>query len=57
LDLQIKSYGNLKFLRKVWEGWACAGVNEEELTTCAKKKGQEEDFSFFAQGGVRALGR
>jgi hypothetical protein len=32
LDLQIKSYGCLKFLREVWAGWACAGANEEELT-------------------------
>jgi hypothetical protein len=33
LDLQIKSYVCLKFLGEVWVGWACAGTNEEELTT------------------------
>jgi hypothetical protein len=26
----------LKFLGEVSIGWACAGANEEELTTCAK---------------------
>jgi hypothetical protein len=40
LDLRIKSYGCLKFLGVVWAGRACAGTNEEELTTCAKMWGQ-----------------
>jgi hypothetical protein len=41
LDLRIKSYGCLKFLGEIWAGRACAGANEEELTTCAKLWGQE----------------
>jgi hypothetical protein len=41
LDLRIKSYGCLKFQGEVWAGWACAGANEEESTTCAKFWGQE----------------
>jgi hypothetical protein len=41
LDLRIKSYGYLKILGEVWAGWACAGANEEELTTCAKIWRQE----------------
>jgi hypothetical protein len=32
----------LKFLGELWAGWACVGTNEKELTTCAKKGGQEE---------------
>jgi hypothetical protein len=40
LDLQIKSYGCLKFLREVWVGQACVRANEEELITCAKIWGQ-----------------
>jgi hypothetical protein len=40
LDLQIKSYGCLKFLGEVWAGRACAGANEEELTACGKTWGQ-----------------
>jgi hypothetical protein len=42
LDLQIKSYGCLKFQGEVWAGWACAAANEKELTTCAKSRRQEE---------------
>jgi hypothetical protein len=42
LDLRIKSYGCLKFQGEVWAGWACAGANQQELTTCAKSGGQEE---------------
>jgi hypothetical protein len=41
-DLRIKSYGCLKFQGEVWVGWACVAANEKELTTCAKKRGQEE---------------
>jgi hypothetical protein len=41
LDLWIKSYGCLKFQGEVWAGRACAGVNEEELSTCTKFGGQE----------------
>jgi hypothetical protein len=33
LDLQIKSYGCLKFQGEVWAGRACAAANEKELTT------------------------
>jgi hypothetical protein len=40
LNLRIKSYGCLKFLGEVWAGRACAGANEEELTTCGKIWGQ-----------------
>jgi hypothetical protein len=43
----------LKFLNKVWVGRACAGANQQELTTCAKKWGQEEEI-IFVQGEVRA---
>jgi hypothetical protein len=42
LDLQIKSYGCLKFQGEVWAGRACAGANQQELTTCAKSGGHEE---------------
>jgi hypothetical protein len=42
LDLQIKSYGCLKFQGEVWAGRACAGANQQELTTCTKSGGQEE---------------
>jgi hypothetical protein len=42
LDLQIKSYGCLKILGEAWKGRACAGANQQELTTCAKICGQEE---------------
>jgi hypothetical protein len=42
LDLRIKSYGCLKFQGEVWAGRACAAANEKELTTCAKRGGQEE---------------
>jgi hypothetical protein len=38
----IKSYGDLKILGEVWAGRACVGANQQELTTCAKKGGQEE---------------
>jgi hypothetical protein len=47
LDVRIKSYGCLKFLGEVWLGRACAGANQQELTTRAKKGGQEEEFFFF----------
>jgi hypothetical protein len=49
LDLWIKSYGYLKILGEVWVGRACAGANQQELTTCAKIGGQEEE-EFFWQG-------
>jgi hypothetical protein len=42
LNLRIKSYGCLKFQGEVWAGRACAAANEKELTTCAKRGGQEE---------------
>jgi hypothetical protein len=41
LDLQIKSYGRLKFLGEVWAGQACVEANEEELTTPTRFLGQE----------------
>jgi hypothetical protein len=41
-DLRIKSYGCLKFQGEVWARRACAGANQQELTTCAKSGGQEE---------------
>jgi hypothetical protein len=43
LDLWIKSYRCLKFQGEVWAGWACIGANQQELTTCAKSGGQEEN--------------
>jgi hypothetical protein len=42
LDLRIKSNGCLKFQGEVWAGRACAGANQQELTTCTKSEGQEE---------------
>jgi hypothetical protein len=42
LDPRIKSYGCLKFQGEVWAGRACAGANQQELTTCAKSGGQGE---------------
>jgi hypothetical protein len=30
----------LKFLGELWAGRACAGTNQQELTTCAKNGGQ-----------------
>jgi hypothetical protein len=42
LDLRIKSYGCLKFQGEVWARRACAGANQQELTTCAKRGGQGE---------------
>jgi hypothetical protein len=47
LDLQIKSYGCLKFIGEVWAGRACAGANEVELTKVPKsgrrRKKKERD--------------
>jgi hypothetical protein len=40
LDLRSKSYGCLKFQGEVWAGRACAGANQQELTTCTKSGGQ-----------------
>jgi hypothetical protein len=34
----------LKFQEEVWAGRACAGANQQELTTCAKSGGHEEIF-------------
>jgi hypothetical protein len=42
LDLRINSYGCLKFQGEVWAWRACAGANQQELTTCAKSGRQEE---------------
>jgi hypothetical protein len=42
----------LNFLGEVWARRACAVSNQQELTICAKKKGQEEEF-FFAKGEFR----
>jgi hypothetical protein len=46
LDLWIKNYGCLKFLGEIWVGRACAGANQQELSTCAKKRGHEEELFF-----------
>jgi hypothetical protein len=46
-ELQIKSYGCLKFLGEVWVGRACVGANEKGLTTCAQKK----ELEFEKKGG------
>jgi hypothetical protein len=43
LDLRIKSYGCLKNLGEVWARRACIGTNQQELTTCVKICGQEEE--------------
>jgi hypothetical protein len=50
LDLRIKSYGCLKFQGEVWAGRACAGANQQELTTCAKSRVQEEEKKFKTNG-------
>jgi hypothetical protein len=42
LDLRIKSYGYLKFQGEVWAGRACAGANQQELTTCTKVEGRKK---------------
>jgi hypothetical protein len=42
LDLRSKSYGCLKFQGEVWAGRACAGANQQELTTCTKVEGRKE---------------
>jgi hypothetical protein len=31
----------LKFLGELWTGRACAGTNQQELTTCAKGGGHD----------------
>jgi hypothetical protein len=41
----------LKILGEVLEGRACAGANQQELTTCAKICRQEEG-EIFSQGLV-----
>jgi hypothetical protein len=46
----------LKFLGEVWAGQVCVGANQQELTTCAKKEGQEEEF-FFTQDEIMEPGR
>jgi hypothetical protein len=54
LDLQIKNYGCLKFLGEVWARRACAGANEEELTTCGKiwgQRGRKEGAGGLDKGG------
>ena len=54
LDLRIKSYGCLNFLKEVWAGQACATANEEELTTCGKiwrQRGRKEGAGRLDKGG------
>jgi hypothetical protein len=46
-NLWIKSYGCLKFVGEVWARRACARVNQQELTTCAKKKEAMKKIFFF----------
>jgi hypothetical protein len=44
----------LKFLGEVWAGRACAGANEEELTTCGKiwgQSGRKEGAGGLDKGG------
>jgi hypothetical protein len=60
LDLRIKSYGCLKFQGEVWAWRACAGANEEELTTCAKFWGQEvggRGLGEYQKGDLRRSSR
>ena len=40
-----KLWGNKKIMRSL-VGWACVVANQQELTTCAKKCGQEEEEEF-----------
>jgi hypothetical protein len=42
----------LKFLGELWAGQACAGTNQQELTTCAKSEGQEKKIFNFKKGQV-----
>jgi hypothetical protein len=53
LDLRIKSYGSLKFLREVWAGRAYAGANEEELIkykTFLEKEGGGKGVGGYQNG-------
>jgi hypothetical protein len=51
LNLQIKSYGCLKFLGEVWARRACVGANEEELTN--HKKNWEQKGEGKGAGGCK----
>jgi hypothetical protein len=52
------SYGCLKFLSELWAGRACAGTNQQELTTCAKSGGQhKKKFTKKGAGRRPALGQ
>jgi hypothetical protein len=42
LDLQMKSYGCLKFLGEVWAGRAWAGTNEEKFIKVLKSEGRRK---------------
>jgi hypothetical protein len=39
LDLQIKSYGEIKLLGEIWAGQASARANHQEFTTSAQNVG------------------
>jgi hypothetical protein len=39
LGATIQKLWVLKYLDELWVGRACAGTNEKNLTTCAKKGG------------------
>jgi hypothetical protein len=46
----------LKFLDELWAGRACAGTNQQELTTCAKSGGQQKK-KYKKKGAGRPLDR
>jgi hypothetical protein len=50
LDILIKSYREMKLLGEVWAKQASVGANQQELTTSAKKCGQEKEEKNFGRG-------
>jgi hypothetical protein len=46
----------LKFLGEVWAGRACAVLNEEDLTTYAKRARNGRFGVFFEKNGLKPLG-
>jgi hypothetical protein len=60
LDLQIKIYGCLMFLREVWARRACVGANEVELTKYKKvwgKEGEGKGVGVAIMGDLRGHGQ
>jgi hypothetical protein len=55
-SLRIKNYGCLKFLGEVCARRACVVLNEEDLTTCAKRARNGRFGVFFEKNGLEPLG-